>query len=262
MFFWMDTATLAVVLVAIVGGAAVVGTMIGRRMRGRPDTRHEPVGVVQAALLGLVGLLLAFGLTMAVGRYDNRRSILVQESNDIGTTFLRAQLLTEPSRTSSLDLLRQYADAAVDLADQVPDSDRFDADVAEIGELQRELWRAGGDAVRADPTGTAPRLYIETLNAMIDSHTDRVTSLRNRVPTTVVVLQVLGSAIAIGVLALYLALLGRGLLTSLVAASVVILIVFISFDLDRPDRGFITVPDSALVAARAAMDPPPAATGP
>ena len=262
MFFWMNTATLAVVLVVIVGGAAAVGTTIGRRIRARPDTHHEPVGVVQATLLGLVGLLLAFGLTMAVGRYDNRRSVLVQESNDIGTTFLRAQLLAEPSRTSSLDLLRRYADVAVDLADQVPDSDQFDADAARIGGLQRELWRVAGDAVRADPTGTAPRLYIETLNAMIDSHTDRVTSLRNRVPTTVVLLQVFGSAIAIGVLALYLALLGRGLLTSLVAATLVILIVFISFDLDRPDRGLITVPDRPLVAARAAMNPPPAATGP
>jgi hypothetical protein len=59
---------------------------------------------------------------------------------------------------------------------------------------------------------------------MIDSHTDRVTSLRDRVPRTVVILQVLGSAIAIGMLALCLALLGRGLATSLVAAGVGILI--------------------------------------
>ena len=97
---------------------------------------------------------------------------------------------------------------------------------------------------------------------MIDSHTDRVTSLRNRVPSTVVVLQVLGSATAIGVLALYLALLGRGLLTSLVAATVVILILFISLDLDRPHRGVITVPDAPLVATRDSMDQPPAVGGP
>ncbi len=116
-----------------------------------------------------------------------------------------------------------------------------------------------GDAVRADPTGTAPRLYVKSLNAMIDSHTDRVTSVRNRVPSTVVILQVLGGAIAIGVLSLYLALLGRGLATSLVAAGVVILILFISLDLDRPHRGVITVPDQPLVTTRAAMDEPPAA---
>jgi hypothetical protein len=262
MFFRMSTAALAVVLVAIVGGAAAVGTVIGRRIRARPGANHESVGVVQATLLGLVGLLLAFGLTMAVGRYDNRRAIVVQEANDIGTTFLRAQMLAEPTRTNSLDLLTHYADLAVDLANQVPDSDRFDEDVTQIGDAQRELWSLAGDAVNADPTDTAPRLYIETLNAMIDSHSDRVTSLRNRVPSTVLALQVFGSAIAVGVLALYLALLGRGLITSLVTATVVILILFISFDLDRPHRGLITVPDSALVASREAMNQPPAATGP
>lgn len=261
-FFGMSTLVLALVLVALVGGAAAAGTIVGRWLRTRPEPNHQPVGVVQAALLGLVGLVLAFGLTMAVGRYDNRRAIVVQEANDIGTTFLRAQLLAEPNRTRSLALLRRYADSAVDLPDQVPDSDRFGDDARRMEDLQRELWAGAGDAVRADPTGTAPRLYVESLNAMIDSHTDRVTSLRNRVPSTVVVLQVLGSAVAVGVLALYLALLGRGLVTSLVAASVVILILFISLDLDRPHRGLITVPDRPLVTARAAMDQPPAATGP
>jgi hypothetical protein len=165
-------------------------------------------------------------------------------------------MLAEPSRTRSLDLLKRYADFAVDLANQVPDNDRFGEDVARIGDVQRELWSVAGDAVRADPDGTAP------LNAMIDSHTDRVTSLRNRVPSTVLILQVFGSAIAVGVLSLYLALLGRGLIASLVATTVVILILFISFDLDRPHRGLITVPDGALVAAREAMNQPPAATGP
>jgi hypothetical protein len=220
------------------------------------------VGAVQAALLGLIGLVLAFGLTMAVGRYDNRRAVVVQEANDIGTTYLRAQLLAEPSRTTSLELLRRYTDVAVDLADHVPDSDRFDQDLRRMDQLQRQLWSSAGDAVRADPTGTAPRLYVESLNAMIDSHTDRVTSLRNRVPSTVVLLQVVGSAVAIGVLALYLALLGRGLATSLVAAAVVILILFISFDLDRPHRGLITVPDAPLVDARESMEEPPASAAP
>jgi hypothetical protein len=261
-FFRLSTATVLLLLVLLVGGAAALGTIVGRRLRDRPDPVHQPVGAVQAALLGLIGLVLAFGLTMAVGRYDNRRAIVVQEANDIGTTYLRAQLLAEPSRTTSLDLLRRYADLAVGLADQVPDSDRFDQDMRRMDQLQRQLWSSAGGAVHADPTGTAPRLYVESLNAMIDSHTDRVTSVRNRVPSTVVVLQVLGGAVAVGVLALYLALLGRGLATSLVAATVVILILFISLDLDRPHRGLITVPDAPLVDARAAMEEPPAADGP
>jgi hypothetical protein len=259
MFFQMPTFALAVVLFVIVGGSAAAGMVVGRRIRARPQANRESVGVVQGTLLGLVGLLLAFGLTMSVGRYEARRALVVQESNDIGTTFLRAQLLAEPDRTASLELLERYADAAIDLADQVPDTDGFDGDLTRMADLQRELWSTAGDAVGDDPLGTAPRLYVETLNAMIDTHTERVSSLRNRVPNTVMILQVVGSAIALGVLSLYLALLGRGLVTSLAAAFVVILILFISFDLDRPQRGFITVPYAPLVAARTAMDLPPAA---
>ena len=67
---------------------------------------------------------------------------------------------------------------------------------------------------------------------------------------------------ALGFLSLYLALLGRGLTTALVSAAFVFLILYVSFDLDRPHRGFITVPYGALEHARASMELPPAAEGP
>ena len=116
-----------------------------------------------------------------------------------------------------------------------------------------DLWVLAGDAVEADPVGTAPRLYIEILNDMFDTHTSRVASLSNRVPTSVVLLLVLGSAIAIGAMSLFLTLLGRGIATSLVTAGVLLVILFVSFDLDRPHRGFITVPDAPLVHLRESM---------
>jgi hypothetical protein len=123
-------------------------------------------GVVQGTLLDLVGLLLAFGLSMTVGRYEHRRSA----------------------------------------------------------------------SVTADPTGSAPRLYVETLNETIDAHTSRVATLRNRVPASVMLLQVAGKAVAIGVLALDLTMLGRSIVSSLLASAVVVLILFVSVDLDRPAR--------------------------
>ena len=182
----------------------------------------------------------------------------MHEANSIGTTYLRAQLLPEPMRTTSLELLRRYGDLAVDLADQVPFTDRFDRDVAGFGDLQRDLWAQAGAAVATDPTGTGPLRYVSTLNEMIDAHSERMASLRNRVPVPVMLLQVGGSAIAIGVLAAYLALLGRSEITALLAAGFVVVILFVSFDLDRPQRGFIEVPITALVDARAEMDLPPA----
>jgi hypothetical protein len=262
MFFSLSTALLVVVVIVIIGGSVALGVFAGHRLKTKPDRSHESIGVVQGALLGLVGLLLAFGLSMAVSRYEARRAVVVQEANDIGTTYLRAQLLAEPARTQSLDLLRLYGDAAVELADQVPNTSKFRQTSARLESLQNDLWKVAGDAVREDPVGTAPKVYIESLNDMIDIHTDRVASVGNRVPGPVMMLQIAGSAIALGVLALYLVLLGRGITTSIVAAVVVILILLVSFDLDRPQRGFITVPYTALVQVRASMDDPPAATGP
>jgi hypothetical protein len=101
-FFRLSSLELGLLVFAVVLGTTLLGVVVGRRLRAHADTLREPFGVLQAALLGLVALLLAFGLTMAVGRYDSRRAAVVEESNAIGTTYLRAQTLREPIRTRSL----------------------------------------------------------------------------------------------------------------------------------------------------------------
>ena len=111
-FFRLGTPVLIIVLVAVLAVFAVGGALVGRALRSRRDAHETSFGAVQGALLGLVGLLLAFGLTMGVGRYEGRRALLVQEADDIGTTYLRAQTLPEPARTESLDQLRTYTDLA------------------------------------------------------------------------------------------------------------------------------------------------------
>jgi hypothetical protein len=112
--------------------------------------------------------------------------------------------------------------------------------------------------VQKDPTGTAPRLYEESLNEMIDQQTVRVAGLANRVPTEVLLLELIGAAGAMFLVGLHVGLLGRSLTPVLLAAGLVTFLLFVTFDLDRPTRGFITVPDAPLAALRASMDEPPA----
>lgn len=254
----MNAAVLVIVVVAIEAAATTVGILVGRWAHRRGNAAREPVGVVQATVLGLVGLLLAFGLSMAVDRYETRRELIVSEANAIGTTYLRAQTLDEPFRSASLDALRSYSDSAVALSEVPPSSTEFNLIANGIGELHRRLWEQAGGALQAAPEASAPRLYAETLNEMIDVHAERTDSLRNRVPSPVLVLLVAASAIALVMLALYLTMLGRGVITSLVATAVVALTLLVTFDLDRPSRGFITVPNTPLVEQRATMDDPPA----
>jgi hypothetical protein len=112
------------------------------------------------------------------------------------------------------------------------------------------------------PTASAPRLYVETLNEMIDAETVRVAALSNRVPTAVLVLEVLGSAVALGLLAAYLAMSGRGFLAVALASALVAFLLLVTADLDRPTRGMIRVPDTVLTNQLASMTEPPAAIAP
>jgi ABC-type Fe3+ transport system permease subunit len=61
-FFRLSSLELALILFAIVLGSAALGLVLGRYLRQRSEHLREPLGVLQGALLGLVGLVLAFGL--------------------------------------------------------------------------------------------------------------------------------------------------------------------------------------------------------
>ena len=247
---------------AVILGATGLGVFLGRRVRHLSESLKEPFGVLQGALLGVVGLLLAFGLSLAVSRYEDRRSNIVSEANAIGTTYLRAQTLAEPIRSRSLALLIRYTQSAIRVSDEVPGStDAADARDAEE-RIQRQLWSLAGKALETAPVASAPRLYVETLNEMFDGETARVAALSNRVPTAVLVLEVLGSAIALGLLATYLAIVGRGVFAVLLASILVAFLLLVTADLDRPTRGMIQVPDTTLKDQLESMQEPPAAAAP
>ncbi len=201
------------ILFAIIVGTTAIGLLVGRSLRKHKETLKEPYGALQAALLGVVGLILAFGLTMAVGRYETRRSAVVDDANAIGTAYLRAQTLAEPQRSESLALMRRYTDADLQLAHSIPNSPAARAAVVDGSLIQRRLWNLAGQALDGAPNANSTRLYVDSLNSMIDMQTVRVASLNNRIPSEVLILEIVGAAVALGLLALYLAIIGRGVFT-------------------------------------------------
>ena len=184
------------------------------------------------------------------------------DANTIGTAYLRAQTIAEPQRTLSLALLRSYNDLAIRITDEVPGTAALRATAAQQERIQQRLWRLGGEAMNARPRDTAPRLYVDSLNAMIDNQTVRLSGLNNRVPNAVLWLELFGAALAVGLLGLYLSVLGRGLVPVIAATALVSFLVLVTFDLDRPTRGMITVPATPLLAEKAVMSFPPAAPAP
>jgi hypothetical protein len=258
-FFALSSVLLALVLVVLIVGAAECGLLVGRSLRESRESVTESFGVLQAALLGFMGLILAFGLSLAVGRYENRRLEVVNDANAIGTVYLRAQTLSEPMRSRSLALIVRYTDVELHLSHVVPGSAAANRTVAEGSALQRQLWSLSAQAAQEQPVATAPRLYEQSLNDMIDEQTVRVAGLTNRVPTEVLLLEIIGAAIALGLLGLHVGVLGRGMVAVLLAAAMVSLLMYVIFDLDRPTRGLIQVPDTPIAQLRVSMKLPPAA---
>ena len=262
MFFRLSTWELWLIIAGLVLGFVAIGYVAGRVLRMQAETLREPVGIVQGAFFALVGLILAFGLTLAIGRYDARRAAVVDDANTIGTTYLRAQTLAEPMRSRSLQLLRQYTDASLALSHAVPPPPGSHARSPRKTLSSANSGRWLGTRSQARHEDSAPRLYVETLNEMIDQQTVRVAALNNRIPNAVLALEVFGAAFAFGLLAVYTAMHGRGATTVVLAGGLVTVLLLVIFDLDRPTRGLIRVPDTPLVALRASMTLPPAAHGP
>src|SRR5947209_3690284 len=106
-------------LLAILGAIGVpVGLLvlmeIGRRAgvrRGNDPAIAGAAAVVDAAIFGLLGLLLAFTVSGAASRFDARRQLVVEESNDIGTAYLRLDLLPAAAQPELRNAFRDYVDS-------------------------------------------------------------------------------------------------------------------------------------------------------
>ena len=191
-----------------------------------------------------------------------RREAIVDETNAIGTTYLRAQTLSEPVRGRSLDLLVDYTEGAVRLSSIVPGRARQAAWPPPRG-LQRRLWALAGEALdcRAGGKRAAPlRRNPERDVRRADHPHRRPQQSRSRHGPDPRDARSGGRPGALG--RLYVPGGPRCGWPSSPASLVVAFLLFVTFDLDRPTRGLIQVPDTALADQLASMQLPPAASGP
>jgi hypothetical protein len=239
--------TIALVLLSI-----EVGFRIGRRRAAIAEPEKESsAGAMANASLALLAFLLAFTFGFAASRLEARRSVLLEEVNAIGTTYLRAGTLPQPERAQARDLLREYVD--VRLAGVR--SGEIDEAIRHSVEIQTRLWESAAALAERSPNSIVLGLYLQTLNEMIDLHTKRVTEvLRVRIPAIIWVV-----LFAITVLAMvevgYQTGLGgrrRPLSTPAFALAFAAVILLIA-DLDRPQAGWIRVSQQSMVELRQSM---------
>jgi len=210
----------------------------------RPDHAESGVGVMVGASMAFLGFLLAFIVGIAINIYNERRALVVEEANTIGTTYLRADYLEEPLSTESPQLLREYVDMRLAALDR----NKLTGSIARSEEIHQELWNQAVTLAKNNPTPTTA-LYLSSLNELIDIHSKRVNAqLEVRVPPAILLglyLVALLSMVLIGINDSYSG--NRSFIALFVMVLILSLVFMLITDLERSSQGFMQVSQQPLI---------------
>ena len=250
---FLIAAILFVSMVAIIE----MGSWLGiRRASSTAKSVKKQLNGLQGSLLAILALLLGFTFSQSLQRYDSRSAAVVDEANAIGTTFLRLDLLPAEQHEASVELMREYIETriqagAISMDQQEERQQVIDRSVT----LQSELWRIGAGAAQTTDRPATVNLYLQSLNDLIDANASRNAALGRHVPELVLFL-LYGTFLLTGSLVGYASGVSgtRASRGTYVLVSLIVVLVFIIIDLDRPRRGLIEVNQSSLVDLRAMFE--------
>jgi uncharacterized membrane protein len=248
-----DYPLLPIFLVSVV---VILGiSELGRWLGGRAALRGaDSVSTLEGAILGLLALMIGFTFAMALSRFEARRDAVLSEANAIGTTALRARLLPAPHNGESLKLLREYVQLRLDITRHPPSPQELGAMLSRSNAIQESLWQqAKAVAVRDNamvPTG----VFIQSLNEMIDDQAKRLAALHNRLPLIVLFALYGVAIIAVGFAGYTSGLQARhSRLPVYITGILVVTMVLLIQDIDRPGAGFIRISQQPMVDAAASL---------
>jgi len=223
--------------------------VIHKRRTSVDEDLRTDFGVVEAAALTLLGLIIGFSFSMATGRYDLRKNYEEAEANAIGTEYVRTDLLPTDEASRVKTLLRQYTAQRIRFytARAGDDVDQIRADT---GKVQDQLWAAVAQTANEQPT-PIHALVVSGMNDVLNSEGYTQAAWWNRIPVAAWMLM-------FGIALLCNVLVGIGarkpeprlfmVLPLLVAVSF-----FLIADIDSPRGGMIRVVPQNLVRLQAGL---------
>ncbi len=230
--------------------AMIALQQIGHGLRLRRTTSPQS-NAIEGAVFALFGLLLAFTFSGAVARYDAHREMVSEERNDIGTAYLRLDLLPPQAQPALRQLFRDYVTSRLHLYDSVA------PEISPATEqLQEEIWQksvAAATSPGANPDAT--KLLLPALNTMIDITGTRENSFNMHPPAVIFLLLFVlsgGSAFLAGY---GMTTTKRSWLYTVAFAFTVTLTVYATLEIEYPRQGFIrlTHTDDTLIHLRDSM---------
>jgi hypothetical protein len=182
----------------VVGISLFVGMLLfyvmGRRLGFRhfnkdAETDGKPsAGTIEAAIFALFGLLIAFTFSGAASRFDDRRHLIAEETNAIGTAYLRLDIVDADARAELRALFRRYTDSRLEYYKRLPDVEAAQHEWNNSMSLQNTIWTQALAACRTQTVPSACVVLLPALNAMIDITTTRKMAMMMHPPQIIFVL--------------------------------------------------------------------------
>jgi hypothetical protein len=252
------SAAFAAVLFAGLLACLRLGWVLGRRQsRTAGEDAQAGLGAIDGSVFGLMGLLIAFTFTGAATRFHDRRELITEHVNAIGTAWLRLDLLSAEDRDKARDGFRRYTDTVISTARSVADQEAGAAGLARLNAIQQEIWDHLIDATKRDRTLPLAQTILPPVNEMFDLGNSRLLSSRQHPPLAVFAM--LGTLVLLsGLLA------GFGMAKSdrqsplhvFGFAAVMALSIYLILDIEYPRLGLVRIDmfDQAVTDLRATMD--------
>ena len=232
-------------MVAIFAVTVEGGYRIGRRAQGGEE-RKSQAGTVLGALLALLGFLLAISFSIAENRFAQRKALVLEEANAIGTAALRADFLPPEQTEQAERWFEKYIALRLEVAQQKIPLERA---LARSQALQQRLWGAAETAAERRPRSVPIGLFVDSLNEVIDLQQERVTvGVYFRLPPSLLWLLLLVAELSMLTLGYYF---GLGRERSWPTAAAVVLafaaVIVLIVDLDQVNQRLFSVSQEPLI---------------
>ena len=241
-FYQIDHRLIALVMVALLLAACEIGYRLGLARQGEPDSLRTLMTGIGGSMLGLLGLLLGFALTMAISRWDERRDIIIEEANAIGTLSLRAGLLEEPLGGQLRKSLHAYSKARITLGGSRDNPDVLQRALDESEDIHVDIWTVVERSNVPSTMNASLASLISSANELIDLHELRLASLENQLPSTLFYLLLSLGALSVAFLAWSFGAASQpGRVPMNLLALLIGTVLLLIMDVNRPQRGIIEV---------------------
>jgi hypothetical protein len=160
--------------------SALLGVFLRKRFRPVEEEERKDLATLEAATLSLLGLIIAFSFSMAIGRYDQRKNYEAEEANAIGTEFVRADLLPVKEGERVHKLLKEYLHQRIAFY-ETRDGRELQQIVASTDNLEAELWSSIRDVAASQPTPPIA-LVVSGMNDVLNDRAYTQAAWWNRIP--------------------------------------------------------------------------------